>query len=164
MADEVTIRVAGPGDAELIHKALVSLARSRGTEEKMVASVPDVLSHGFGKDPAFETLIAEVDRVFAGLCLSFASFSTWRGERGVYVQDLFVEEAFRGRRVGERLLCEAARRGRRKGARYLRLSVDVENTKAQSFYERLGISHSRDEQIHMIKGEEFEAFAEAEQN
>lgn len=162
MSDDVTIRVAGPGDAELIHFALVSLARSMDAENKLVSTVQDILNHGFGDAPAFEALIAEVDRVFAGLCLSFPSFSTWRGTRGIYVQDLYVEPGFRSRRIGERLLREAARHGRRRGASYMRLSVDVDNVRAQAFYERLGLVHARDEQIHMIRGGAFEAFASQE--
>lgn len=162
MSDEVTIRVAGPGDAELIHSALLSLARSMDAEDKLVSTAQDILNNGFGAEPAFEVLIAEVDREFAGLCLSFPSFSTWRGTRGIYVQDLYVEPAFRSRRIGERLLKEAARHAQRKGASYMRLSVDVDNVRAQAFYERLGLVHARDEQIHMIKGEAFEAFASQE--
>ena len=75
------------------------------------------------------------------------------------MQDLFVADAFRSRRIGERLLHAAAGRGREKGARYMRLSVDVENTRAQAFYDRIGIRHSKDELIHMIKGADFDAFA-----
>jgi ribosomal protein S18 acetylase RimI-like enzyme len=104
--------------------------------------------------------VAETDgAAFAGLCLTFPSFSTWMGTPGIYVQDLFVADAFRGRRIGERLLHAVARRGQEKGARYMRLSVDVENPRAQAFYDRIGIRHSRDELIHMIKGADFDAFA-----
>lgn len=159
MGGTVTIRLADISDVAAIHAGLLALARSTGAEAKMQSTAEDIRVHGFGENPAFEVLLAEIDGAFAGLCLTFPSFSTWRGEPGIYVQDLYVDEAFRGRRIGERLLRAAARRGRAKGAGYLRLSVDIGNTKAQAFYERVGISHSRDEQIHMIKGEAFDAFA-----
>jgi len=159
MSQGVTIRLAETADAEAIYDGLVAMARAMGQGAKIASTANDIRRHGFGDDPAFEVLIAEVGGVFAGLCLSFPSFSTWRGERGVYVQDLYVDESFRGRHIGEALLKSAARRGRERGAGYLRLSVDVTNTRAEAFYERLGITHSRDEQIHMIKGEAFRAFA-----
>ena len=73
-----------------------------------------------------------------------------------------VDAAFGGRGIGEKLLRTAASRAREKGAGYLRLSVDIDNTKAEAFYERLGISHSPSEHIHMIKGEAFHAFADKE--
>ncbi|MGD9479227.1 N-acetyltransferase family protein [Shinella sp. G-2] len=159
MQDEIRIRPAVVGDAETIHTALKDMAAGMKAGPKFVSTVEDIRRHGFGAAPAFEVLIAETDEGFAGLCLTFASFSTWMGTPGIYVQDLFVADAFRSRRIGERLLQAAASRGREKGARYMRLSVDVENPRAQAFYDRIGIRHSRDELIHMIKGVDFDAFA-----
>jgi ribosomal protein S18 acetylase RimI-like enzyme len=163
MQDDIRIRPAAIDDAEAIHAALKAMAEDMKAGPKFVSTAEDIRRHGFGAAPAFEVLIAEADDRFAGLCLTFASFSTWMGTPGIYVQDLFVAGGFRGRRIGERLLQAAARRGREKGARYMRLSVDVENLRAQAFYERLGIRHSRDEQIHMIKGADFDVFAGKEQ-
>lgn len=162
MQDDITIRPAVAEDAEIIHAALKTMAVDMGAEAKFVSTVEDVRRHGFGETPAFEVLIAEVGAAFAGLCLSFPSFSTWMGEPGLYVQDLFVADAFRGRRIAERLLRATAQRGRARGAHYMRLSVDVDNLRAQGLYDRLGIRHSRSEQIHMIKGADFDAFAEGE--
>lgn len=159
METKATIRLAEARDAGTIHTGLLALAQAMGAEGKILSKPEDILTHGFGDAPAFEVLIAEIDGTFAGLCLTFPSYSTWRGERGIYVQDLYVDAAFRGRGIGEDLLRAAARRGRAKGAGYLRLSVDIDNRKAQAFYERIGLVHSRDEQIHMIKGEAFDAFA-----
>ncbi|GAA4161521.1 GNAT family N-acetyltransferase [Shinella granuli] len=162
MQDDITIRPAVAEDAEIIHAALKTMAVDMGAEAKFVSTVEDVRRHGFGETPAFEVLIAEAGAAFAGLCLSFPSFSTWMGEPGLYVQDLFVADAFRGRRIAERLLRATAQRGRTRGAHYMRLSVDVDNLRAQGLYDRLGIRHSRSEQIHMIKGADFDAFAEGE--
>lgn len=155
----VTIREARPDDVDTLHGALLALARHTGDEHKIESTPADLLAYGFGERPAFEALIAEVDGAFAGMCLSFSSFSTWRGQPGIYVQDLYVDAKFRGNRIGERLLQAAAARGYARGARHLRLSVDQANLSAQAFYERVGITHSRDEQIHMMRGERFEAFA-----
>lgn len=159
MSGNLTIRLAEADDAEMIHAALQAMARAMGAGGKMVSTPENIRTHGFCENPAFEVLIAEIEGAFAGLCLTFPSFSTWRGEPGIYVQDLYVDETFRGQGLGEKLLQAAARRGKARGAGYLRLSVDVTNPKAQAFYERLGIAHSSDEQIRMIKGEAFDALA-----
>ncbi|MGV3551803.1 N-acetyltransferase family protein [Rhizobium sp.] len=159
MDKAATIRPATIHDAEAINAALRALARLMGEEAKMRSTPDDIRRHGFGENPAFEVLIADVDGAFAGLCLTFPSYSTWRGEPGIYVQDLYLDPAHRGHGIGEALLRAAARRGAAKGAAYLRLSVNAQNTRAQAFYERIGITHCRDEQIHMIKGEAFQAFA-----
>ena len=72
------------------------------------------------------------------------------GRPGVYVQDLYVEDEFRGRRR-RRTLCCGMSRGmpRSDGGAYLRLSVDSRQSSARrAFYERLGLDWSDDEQIH----------------
>jgi ribosomal protein S18 acetylase RimI-like enzyme len=164
MADAVTIRLARVADAAAIHDAILALAEATGSAGKVTASVADIAAHGFGPSPAFEALIAEADGLLAGLCLTFPSFSTWRGERGLYVQDLYVAAPFRGKGLGERLLQAAARRGTAQGAGYMRLSVDVQNLRGQAFYRRLGIAHAGDEQIHMIKGAAFATLASSGQD
>lgn len=161
MSDNLTIRLAVAADADMIHAGLIAMARAMGNEDKITSTAGDIRKHGFGDHPAFEVLIAELGGAFAGFCLTFPSFSTWRGQPGIFVQDLYVDEAYRGRRIGEALLRTVARGGKAKGAGYIRLSVDVDNRKAAAFYERLGITHSRDEHIHMIKGDAFDAFAES---
>ncbi|MDR3518155.1 MAG: GNAT family N-acetyltransferase [Azospirillaceae bacterium] len=160
MTGRLRIRAARAADVATIHAALQALAAGMGSPAKVTSSPDDIRKHGFGERPAFEVLIAEVDDGFVGFCLTFPTFSTWRGEPGIYVQDLFVDVAFRGHRIGERLLKEVARRGRAGGARHLRLSVDIDNTRAQAFYDRLGLRHCCDEQIHMITGADFDAFAQ----
>lgn len=162
MAGDLTIRPATIDDAGMIHAALLAMAKIIGDADKITSTADDIRSHGFGERPAFEVLIAEIGGAFAGFCLTFPSFSTWRGEPGIYVQDLYVDSAFARRGIGERLLRTVARRGREKGARYIRLSVDTANTGAVAFYERMGMGHATDEQIHMIKGEAFQAFADHE--
>ena len=156
----VTIRLAGASDAPLLHQAILAMARGLGAEAKVRSTPDDLCRHGFSEKPAFEALIAEVDGMFAGMCLYFPSFSTWRGEPGLYVQDIYVEPGFRGRRIGERLLGAVAARGRQGGALYLRLSVDADNRGAQAFYNRLGIEWSQGERIHAIYGDAFAVLAE----
>ena len=98
-------------------------------------------------------------KVFAGMCLFFPSFSTWRGQKGAYIQDIVVDERFRGFGVGVALVRHTAAHVRAEGGTYLRLSVDAENVSAQHFYERLGLSWSRDEHIHAAYGDAFQMLA-----
>jgi ribosomal protein S18 acetylase RimI-like enzyme len=153
------IRSATPDDAHTIHAAILGIAEAVGQVAKVTSTPQDIARHGFGEEPAFGVLIAEMDDVFAGLCLYFPSFSTWYGRPGVYVQDLYVEPAFRGRGVGERLLRRLAAQTRDGGGVYLRLSVDVENSSAQRFYEKIGLEWSREEKIFAARGEAFLALA-----
>lgn len=155
----ITIRVAAAGDVHLIHAGLLTIARHLDAVEKVTATADDLLRHGFGPQPAFTVLIAEIGGEFAGMCLFFKSFSTWRGQEGAYIQDIVVDERFRGAGIGVALLRHTAAHVRIEGGRYLRLSVDANNVSAQQFYERMGLAWSAQERIHGAYGDAFEALA-----
>ena len=156
------IRFAGVEDADDIYASLVGIAETVDELHKLKSTADDIRRFGFGDAPAFETLIAEIDGRFAGCCLYFASFSTWIGRPGVYVQDFYVADEFRGQGVGERLLQRLAAVTRQRGGCYIRLAVDTQNYRAQAFYTRAGIKHSDTEQIHAAYDADFEALADAD--
>jgi GNAT superfamily N-acetyltransferase len=151
-------------DVDTILAALRRFGANTGGHQQITSTAEDFRRYGFGDKPAFSTLIAEVGGEFAGLCLHFPIFSTWMGRPGVYIQDLYVEDRFRGRKIGEKLLRQVARDCRRDGGVYLRLSVDTDNDGAKAFYEKLGIGWAHYEQTQKIVGEAFFAFADAVQD
>lgn len=159
--DRLAIRTATIDDAETIHAAILGIAEAVDELHKVKSTPDDIRRFGFGPTPAFETLIAEADGVFAGLCLFFPSFSTWHGRPGVYVQDLFTAKEFRGHGVGEKLLQRLAAVTRERGGRYIRLAVDTGNHRARAFYERVGLRLSDTEQIHAAYREDFDMLADA---
>ena len=161
MAADVLIRQGRVEDVDTIHATLLRLGTHIGARQEITSTADDLRTYGFGDKPAFSTLIAEVGGEFAGLCLHFPIFSTWMGRPGVYIQDLYVEDRFRGRKIGERLLRHVAAQCRKNGGAYLRLSVDTDNESAKAFYERLGIAWSSYEQTQKIVGDAFFAFADA---
>lgn len=159
MTGALLIRPARPEDADNIHAALLGIAQATGEADKVSSTPDDIRRFGFGEHPAFSVLIAEIDSGFVGMCLYFPIFSSWMGRPGVYVQDLFTVEGFRGRKVGERLLRRVARLSKDAGGAYLRLSVDAGNEAAQGFYRRLGLEWAQEERVYKIAGEAFHRFA-----
>lgn len=157
----ITVRRAERQDAAAIHALVVELARARDALHKVRSSVADLERDGFGETPAFEALLAELDGEAVGLCLYFASYSTWRGTSGIYVQDLIVADAARGLGVGRRLLAETAAIARARGGSYLRLSVDDDNARARAFYRRSGFRHSETEMIQVLDESDFAALADS---
>lgn len=159
MSGAVTIRTATADDAEAIHRAIIAMSHHIGAAGKVRSTAEDLRRHGFGEDAYFHGLVAEVDGAFAGMCLFFPSFSTWLGRPGIYVQDIFVDESFRGKGVGEKLVARVAAISAERGASYLRLSVDVENISAQAFYSSLGMGWAEGERLYAAYGEAFMALA-----
>lgn len=141
---EVTIRPATAGDVEVIHALVRHLAESTGQQHRFMSRARDFLKFGFSSDPQFEALLAEKEGVAIGLCLFFYDFSSWRGELGVYIQDLVVDAAAREHGVGRALLRKTARHARKHGATHMRLAVEQDNETAIRFYEALGLTESND--------------------
>ncbi len=158
--NNLVIRPGTSGDVNVIFQSLRGIAETIGDVRKIKSSPEDIRRDGFGARPCFSTLIAEIDSSFAGMCLYFPIYSTWLGRPGAYVQDLFVASEFRGLKVGEALLRRLAREVRDQGGAYIELAVDTGNIPAQRFYQRIGVTHRDDDQIHRITGEAFFAFAE----
>ncbi len=154
---EVTLRPATADDADALHAMILALARELGAADNVSSSADDFRRFGFSEPPCFHGLIAERNHTAVGLCLYFFSFSTWRGMRGVYVQDIYVAESERGGALARRLIAETARRAAEQGAKYLRLSVDRKNLAAQKFYAKMGITYADRECIYMATGDRFEA-------
>ena len=157
----ITVRLATEHDAATIHALIVDLARATGLREKVTSGPEHFSRHGSGERPAFQAFIAEYEGQALGLCLFFYSFSSWRGELGVYVQDLFVSEAARGSGLGRRLIGETALLARQRGATYLRLSVEKENTAAQKFYRAIGMMEAKNECTYQVAGAAFERLTSA---
>ena len=157
----VSFRLAVRNDAPVIHEMVAKLARYLGESNKHTASIADYEQSGFGDNPRFECLIAELAGEPVGMCLYFDSFSTWLGKPGLYVQDLFVSEKARGLKLGKQLLQEVAKRGAQKGYAYIRLSVDVQNENAQGFYEACGFQWSNSERLYVAKGDAFQVLSGA---
>jgi ribosomal protein S18 acetylase RimI-like enzyme len=161
MTNEILIRDATPDDAADIQAMIAGLAKDVSGPDH-VLTVEDVKRYGFGADPDFFVLIAEIDGAAAGLAIYFNEFSTWRGRRGVYLQDLYVMPETRGRGVGEELIKQLAIEAKSNGAVYLRLAVDAENEDAARFYERIGFTEADRDRIFMLKDDAFQHCAASE--
>jgi ribosomal protein S18 acetylase RimI-like enzyme len=160
LSAEPVIRPATASDVGVIHALVRQLADSTGQQDRFRSHVEDFLEDGFSGDPQFEALLAEQDGAVIGLCLFFYNFSSWRGEPGVYIQDLVVDPQARARGTGRALLQETARHAQQHGATHLRLSVEQDNETAIRFYEALGLRESSNERIFTAFDDDFLNLAE----
>lgn len=154
-------RLAQREDAAIIQQLLQELAASLGESDIYRGNQEALERHGFGEDPCFEVLLAFLEGRPVGLCLYFREFSTWRGEPGVYVQDLYVHPDLRGQSVGRSLLHRVASRSALLWhCHYLRLSVHDNNHDARFFYQRLGLVSDSDTDIMKLLGAAFRNLAD----
>lgn len=107
----------------------------------------------FGPRPAAEVLIAEWEGEPAAFALFFHNFSTFLGRPGLYLEDLFVRPAHRGRGIGGRLLAELARLAVDRECGRLEWSVLDWNESAIGFYRALGAEPQDDWTVFRVTGE-----------
>lgn len=138
MTRQLTLRDAVPRDAELVLALIRELAEYEREPAAVEVDAPTLAAQLAETTPPFECRIAEVDGEPAGFALFFATYSTWRGRRGIHLEDLFVRERFRRLGVGRRLLADVAQVAVERGAARLEWSVLDWNQPAIDFYVRAG--------------------------
>lgn len=157
----ITLRPAGPDDAEAIHGLVVALAVYE-REPDAVHSTPAVLRAQLSSArPPFECLLAEEDGVARGFALFFPTYSTWLGKPGIWLEDLFVEEAHRRRGIGRALLRAVAGLAVARDCGRFEWSVLDWNAPAIAFYRSLGAVGMDDWRIQRVTGAALTALADA---
>ena len=134
----LNIRFAEPTDAECIHALIVALAEYEREPDAVLCSPTDLAEQLSAEHPVFECLIAERDGEPCGFALFFHNYSTFLGRRGLYLEDLFVPVAHRGRGVGKALLTRLAQLAVDRGCARMEWSVLDWNEPAIGFYRALG--------------------------
>ena len=134
----ISLRPATPSDVPTIRALIRELAEYEKEPAAAVATEEDLLRDGFGPSPRFSCLLAEWDGAPAGFAFYFHNYSTWQGRWGLYLEDLFVLPAHRGRGLGKALFVELARIAVREKCGRFQWQVLDWNTPAIEFYQRLG--------------------------
>ena len=133
----LVIRPAAVSDVPILLRFSRELAEYERQPGAGVIDEETLIRDGFGARPKFRSLIAEWDEEAIGYALFFGIYSTVKGS-GIFLEDLFVREAFRGRGIGRALLSAVARIAREEGSYGLRWEVLDWNESAIRFYRSLG--------------------------
>jgi GNAT superfamily N-acetyltransferase len=155
----LSIRAATVEDVKLLSKLIRELAEYENELDQVQITEADLARDGFGPQPKFRVLLAYWDQEPAGYALFFDFYSTWRG-RQMFLEDLFVREAFRGRKVGKALLAAVAAVATRENCHALRWEVLDWNHAAVEFYKSLGAEFLDSWRLVLLKDEELRRLAE----
>lgn len=148
----VTIRPAVEEDCTTILRFVRELAEFEREADAVKATEEDFRRDGWGPQPVFEALIAELDGAPVGFALAFRNFSTWEGRPGLYVEDLYVTPDARRYGVGRKLLAAVAKSAVERGYRRVDLSV-LDWNPARGFYDRVGFRQMREWLPYRLTGE-----------
>jgi len=158
----VAIRPAKPGD----EGEVLRLVRDLAVYEKLlheVQATPESLAAAlFAESPRVFCDLAEEDGKALGFAVWFYNYSTFVGRAGIYLEDLFVEPAARGRGIGKALLRQLGERCVIEGLGRLEWSVLDWNAPAIAFYRGQGASILDDWRICRVSGDALKRLAEAD--
>lgn len=147
------IRPATPADVPTILRFIRDLAAFEREPDAVQATEASLAGALFGVHPAAEAVIAELENEPLGFALFFHNFSSWTGRRGLYLEDLYVTPAARGRGMGTALLRHLAALALARGCARFEWAVLDWNADAIAFYRACGAVGLDEWTVQRVSGE-----------
>jgi GNAT superfamily N-acetyltransferase len=158
----LSIRPARPGEAALVFQFVRELAEYEELTHEVEATEAMIDAALFGPNPRVFCDIAEWDGAPVGNALWFLNFSTFSGRSGIYLEDLFVRPAFRGKGIGKGLMTHLARRCVENGWARFEWSVLDWNAPSIAFYKSIGAQLKDEWTICRVSGDALPTLAQKE--
>lgn len=155
----MSFRVAQEKDIPLILHFIKELAKYEKLENEVVATEKILREWLFEKNIA-EVIFATEREEAVGFALYFHNFSTFLGRGGIYLEDLYVKEEYRGKGYGKGLLRYLAKIAVEQGCGRLEWSCLDWNISSIDFYLSLGAVPMSEWTVYRITGDRLLEFAE----
>jgi len=154
------LRFAEKSDVTLILDFIKSLAEYEKLSDEVVATESLLEEKLFGERQYAEVILTYYNDEPAGFALFFHNFSTFMGRPGIYLEDLFVKEKFRGNGIGTTLLSFLAKLAIERDCARLDWAVLDWNTPSIKFYKSLNANHLDDWKMFRLTGRPLKEMAE----
>lgn len=131
----MNVREAHKYDIPQLLNLIKELALYEKAPEQVINTTQKMLEDGFGKNKIYDAFVAELDGQIVGCAIVYYRYSTWKG-RCLYLEDLIVTEAFRGKGAGKMLFEKCIEYGKQKNCKLMCWQVLDWNTPALDFYKK----------------------------
>ena len=136
--NKLEIRRGTVEDSEIILEFIKKLAVYEKLSHMVDATSDKIEESIFSPDSHVHTLLAFYDDQPVGFALYFYNYSTFKARKGLYLEDLYVDEEMRGRGFGKKLLAELAGIAKEENCGRFEWSVLDWNIPAIDFYKSIG--------------------------
>ncbi|MCU0238808.1 MAG: GNAT family N-acetyltransferase [Pyrinomonadaceae bacterium] len=113
----------------------------------------------FGENSFVQSLIVLADQTPIAYAIFFPHFSSFKGQRGIYLEDIYIKPDYRHFGIGEKIIREIAKIGKAQNALRIDFQVLKWNEKAINFYKKLGAVSNNDEIHFKFDNEAFQNLA-----
>jgi len=132
------LRPTTPADVPTLHRLMREFAAYEKLQHRFKITEAELHAALFGAKSALESILADVDGITVGFALWYFTFGSFSGRYSLFVEDIFVQQDFRGRGIGLALFRHMARVALERTCISMEWSVLDWNTPAIEFYRRIG--------------------------
>lgn len=161
LPDGATLREARPGDEAGLLACIRGLAEYEREPDAVENTVDALTRTLFRETPHVFAHVVERDGEIVGIAIWFLTYSTWTGTHGIWLEDLFVDDAQRGRGYGKALMASLAGVCVERGYARFEWSVLDWNEPSIAFYRSIGAVPMDEWTTQRLTGGELEALAQA---
>lgn len=156
---DIQIRAATADDADDIFHFIRELAIYERAEAEVITDVAGIKQSIFSDSSTVRAKMCHVDGQVAGFAVYFFNYSTWQGQNGIYLEDLYVSPEFRGVGAGKALLHSLAKEAVNENCGRFEWSVLDWNEPAIQFYESIGADAQSEWIRYRLEGDSLKRFA-----
>jgi GNAT superfamily N-acetyltransferase len=153
MTDIFEIKPATKNDAGIILELIKDIAEYEKLSDQVEATEESIVKYLFKEKAFAECLIGFENQVPIGFALFFHNYSTFVSKPGIYLEDLFVKEKYRGKGYGKKLLLRLVKIAHERNCGRVEWSVLNWNKPAIDFYESLGATPMNEWTVYRLNQE-----------
>ncbi len=132
---EIKIREGKKEDVPAALDLVKELALFEKAPEQVITNVEQMVADGFGENPVYKLLVAEVENNVVAVAIYFIKYSTWKG-KGIYLDDIVVKENLRGKGIGKKLFEAVVAEAKKLSSKQMHWQVLDWNEPAINFYKK----------------------------
>lgn len=134
----INIKEATAADIDIVYDLIIAIAKHHHQEQYVITTKEELLKAGFTNTSSFGILLAQINGETVGYCSYTWNYSIWQGSNYMNIDDVFVWEKFRGKKIGDKLMSKAKEVCLANSCSRIKWQVEKDNHGAIKFYERLG--------------------------
>lgn len=154
---QINIRNATSDDVQAIYDMIYELAVYEKLEDQVIMTADDLQNVIFNEKIA-HVIIAELDGVIAGYCLYFYNVSTFKGRKGIYIEDVYVRPQYRKNGLGKALLCKIRDIAKDNNCGRIEWSCLDWNVTSSDFYVSMGAAKNEGWELFRVDESSFDSF------